>query len=124
MFDLLKIKLFGHQPVAKISDQLLDTLIERDYKSNSATVKTKLNTIHSDNQAGKNRIAAGILKLANKNFDTLDELIKKANTDSRDIFMWAEYPRCSKLGFDDLDDKQMKQIYLEDYIEYSSWLKV
>jgi hypothetical protein len=122
MLDLLKIKLFGHQPVAKISDQLLDTLIERDYKNNAVIVKEKLNTIDSDSQAGKNRIAAGILKLANKNFDALDELIEKANTDSRDIFMWAEYPRCAKLDFDELDDKQMKQVYIEDFNEYSKWL--
>ena len=122
MFDLLKIKLFGHQPIAKISDQLLDTLIERDYKNNAAIVKTKFNTIDSDIQAGKNRIAAGILKLANKKFDALDELIEKANTDSRDIFMWAEYPRCAKLDFDELDDKQMKQIYIDDFNEYSRWL--
>ena len=124
MFDLLKIKLFGHQPVAKISDQLLDTLIERDYKGNADIVKTKLKNINSGNQAGKNRIAAGILKLADKNFDALDELIEKANTDCRDIFMWAEYPRCAKVGFDELDKKQMKQIYLDDFIEFSNWLKV
>ena len=123
MFDLLKIKLFGHQPVAKISDQLLDTLIERDYKSNVAIVKTKLNTIDSDNQAGKNRIAAGILKLADKNLEALDELIEKANEDSRDIMMWAEYPRCAKIGFGELDKKQMKKIYIDDFIEFSNWLK-
>jgi hypothetical protein len=124
MFDLLKIKLFGHQPVAKISDQLLDTLIERDYKSNADIVKTKLQNINSDSQAGKNRIAAGIIKLANKNFDNLDGLIEKANEDSRDIMMWAEYPRCAKVGFDELDKKQMKQVYLDDFIEFSNWLKV
>ena len=123
MFDLLKIKLFGHQPAAKISDQLLDTLIERDFKSNSAVVKTKFKNIDSDSKAGQNRIAASILKLADKNFDALDKLIEKANTDSRDILMWAEYPGCAKLGFDELDDKQMKQIYFDDFIEFSNWLK-
>src|ERR1700690_2141005 len=117
MFDLLKIKLFGQQPVAKISDQLLDTLIERDYKSNAAIVRTKLNNIDSDSQAGKNRIAASVLKLADKNFDALDELIEKANIDSRDILMWAEYPRCAKLGFDELDKKQMKQVYIDNFNE-------
>ena len=122
MFDLLKIKLFGQQPVAKISDQLLDTLIERDYKSNAAIVRTKLNNIDSGSQAGKNRIAASVLKLADKNFDALDELIEKANIDSRDILMWAEYPRGAKLGFDELDKKQMKQVYIDDFIEYSNWL--
>ena len=124
MFDVLKIKLFGHQPVAKISDQLLDTLIERDYKSNAAIVKTKLNTIHSDNQAGKNRIAAAALKLVNNNFDTLDDFIKKANEDGRDILLWAEYPRCVKIGFYELGKKQMKQIYPDHFIAFSNWLKV
>jgi hypothetical protein len=123
MFDLLKLKLFGHQPVAKISDQLLDTLIDRDFKSNAARVRTKLNNINSDSKAGQNRIAAGILKLADKNFDALDELIKKANEDSRDILLRAEYPRCAKLGFDDaVDKKQMRQIYIDDFNEYTSWL--
>ncbi len=120
MFDLLKIKLFGHQPVAKISDQMLDTLIERDYKSNADIVKTKFKNINSDSRTGKNRIAAGVLKLADKNFDNLDGLIEKANKDSRDIMMWAEYPRCAKIGFEELGKKQMKQIYLDDFIEYSN----
>jgi hypothetical protein len=102
---------------------LLDSLIERDFKNKDALVKTKLENIDSDSKAGHNRIAASILKLANKNFDELDKLIEKANTDNRDILMWAEYPRCAKLGFTKLNDKQMKQIYLEDYIELSNWLK-
>ena len=123
MFDLLKIKLFGHQPAAKISDQLLDTLIERDYKSKAPIVKTKFKNIDSNSKAGQNRIAASILKLADKNFDALDKLIEKANSDSRDILMWAEYPRCAKLGFDELDDRQMKKIYLDDFIEFSNWQK-
>ena len=122
MFDLLKIKLFGHQPVAKISDQLLDILIERDYKSKATIVKTKLKNINSDGDTGKNRIAAGVIKLADKNFENLDGLIEKANEDSRDIIMWAEYPRCAKISFDELSKKQMKQIYLDDFIEYSNWL--
>jgi hypothetical protein len=122
MFDILKIKILGHQPIAKISDQLLDTLIERDYSSNANIVRTKLNKINSDSKAGQNRIAAGVLKLADKNFDALDELIEKANIDSRDILMWAEYPRCAKIGFDELDQKQMKQIYIDDFNEYSNWI--
>jgi hypothetical protein len=122
MFDLLKIKLFGQQPVAKISDQLLNALIERDYRSNAEIIKTKLRNINSDSHAGKNRIAADVLKLADKNLDSLDRLIEKANEDCRDIIMSAEYPRCAKIGFGELDKKQMKQIYLDDFTEYSNWL--
>ena len=123
MFELLKIKLFGHQPAAKVSDKLLATLIQREFTSSAAIVRAKLDNIDSDNKTGKNRIAAGILKLADKNFDLLDDLIEKANNDSRDIFMWAEYPRCSEVGFDEVDKKQMKRIYREDFINFSNWLK-
>ena len=123
MFDLLKIKIFGHQPVAKISDKLLDSLIVRDYKSNADIVRTKLKNVYSDSKAGKNRISADILKLAGKDINALDELIEKANKDSRDIMMWAEYPRRAKIGFDELTIKPMKQIYIDDFIEYSNWMK-
>lgn len=123
MFGLLKIKLFGHQPTANVSDQLLACLIERDYKNNADAVKTKLRNIKSDNPAGRNRIAAGILKLAGKNFAELDGLIEKANEDCRDIIMWAEYPRCAKMGFDKLDKPRRKQVYIDDFIEFSNWLK-
>ncbi len=123
MFDLVKIKLFGHQPAAKISGQLLDRLIARDYKTNVELVKAKFENIRSENRAGKNRIAADILKLANKDISALDTLIEKANEDSRDIMMWAEYPRCAKIAFDELDNKSMKQIYIDDFIEYSNWLR-
>jgi len=123
MFDLFKIRLWGHQPIAKISDKLLYSLIERDYKCNSDFVKRKFENINCENQAGKNRIAAGILKLADKNLDAIDGLIEKGNQDSRDIMMWAEYPRCSKISFDGLSQKQMKQIFIDDFIEYTSWLK-
>ena len=123
MLDLLKIKLLGHQPAAKISDRLLDTLIKRDFKNNADSVKTKFRNIDNDNHRAKNRIAADILKLANKNFNALDNLIEKANEDYRDIMLWAEYPRCAKIGFGELGKMQMKQIYIDDFIEYSNWLK-
>jgi hypothetical protein len=66
MFELLKIKLFGHQPSAKISSQLLDKLIARDYKNEADIVKTKFEKINSDSQGGKNRIAADISNLPAK----------------------------------------------------------
>ena len=122
MFDLLKIRIFGQQPAAKISDQLLDSVIEREYKSKTDIVKTMLENIKSESRAGKNRIAADVLKLADKNIEIIDGLIEKANNDSRDIITKAEYPRCAKIGFDELDKKQMKKIYIEDFIEYSNWL--
>ena len=124
MFEIVKIKLFGLQPAAKISAQLLDTLIVRDYKSTADIVKTKLKNINSDSQAGQNRISADILKLADKDINALDELIEKANNDNRDIMMWAEYPRCARIEFGELDKKSIKRIYIDDFIEYSNWLNL
>lgn len=63
MFGLIKIKLFGHQPIPKISDQMIEILIARDYKNNTEIVKTKLKKVNSDNQIGKNRINADIQNL-------------------------------------------------------------
>jgi hypothetical protein len=123
MFELLKIKIFGHQPVAKISDTLLTSIVIRDFKQNADIVRQKLKSVNSDTEKGKNRISANILKLADKDINALDGLIEKANNDSRDIILWAEYPRCSKIGFSELDRKSMKQIYIDDFIEYSDWLK-
>ncbi len=122
MFDLLKIKIFGHQPVAKISDTLLESIIIRDFDHNAAIVRQKLKNVSSDTKKGKNRISVDILKLADKDINALDGHIEKANNDCRDTIMLAEYPRCANIGFDELDKKSMKQIYIDDYIEYSNWL--
>jgi hypothetical protein len=122
VFETLKIKLFGQQPVAKITDNLLDRLIKRDFKHSAEIVSSKLKELTSDSQKGKNRISADILKLANKDINALDELIKKANIDGRDIIAWAEYPRNAKIGFDDLSEDKMKQIYIDDFVDYSNWL--
>ena len=122
MIEELKIKLFGLQFVVNISDHLLHTIIIRDYKSNADIVKTKLKKVNSDSQAGKNRIAADILKLADKDINELDALIIMANDDSRNIMMRAEYPGCAKIGFNKLNKKEIKQIYLDDLIKYSNWL--
>lgn len=108
ILGLLKVKLLGHQPAAKISDQLLNALIAREFRNSTDIVKTKLNNIDSDRAAGKNRIAEGILKLADENLVLLDEL-KSANRNYRDILMWAEYLRNAKLGFEELDKIEMKQ---------------
>ncbi len=122
MLETLKIKLFGQQPAAKISDQLLDKIINRDFGVLADKVRQKLSVVVSDSNSGKNRISAAILKLSNKDINSIDYYISIAHNDPRDVFMQAEYPRCSKLGFDDMDEQDMKQIYLDDWNEYSSWL--
>ena len=122
MLEKLKIKIWGTQPVAKVTNKQLDRLIARDFSQHIDVVKNKLNKVESDTLNGKNRISAAIIKLSNKDLKSLDLYIDIANADSRDVLSQAEYPRCSKLGFDDIDNKEMKRINLDDWKEYSKWL--
>ncbi|MEO8174355.1 MAG: hypothetical protein ABI581_14770 [Sediminibacterium sp.] len=53
------------QPIAEISESLLERIITLDYGADSHKVKEKLSKIQSDSEAGKRRIWAAILKIAN-----------------------------------------------------------
>jgi hypothetical protein len=48
----------------------------------------------------------------------LEHIFDKANADSRDVLSKAEYPRCSKLGFKDIDNNEI----LNERGEYSKCL--
>ena len=116
----LKLKK-GEQPIARISDAELEILISRDFANNSTFVTKKLNKIESDSKSGKNRISASVLKIANRDLNKIDLLIEKANKDFRDIICEAEYPRIYKYGFDEPDQEQLKEDYLNDWKEYLEW---
>ncbi len=122
MFEELRIKYLGIQPVAKVTTNQLERLISREFPKNIDEVTLKFYKVKGDNPNGINRISAAIVKLANKDLSSLDYYIGIANVDSRDVLSQAEYPRCSKLGFDDFNSKEMKRIYLDDWLEYSKWL--
>jgi uncharacterized protein YgbK (DUF1537 family) len=122
MFETIRIKIFGKQPAAKVTDRKLERLIQREFGHRISEVRQKLQRVTSDTNNGKNRISAAILKLANKDFNVLDHYIAMNNSDFRDVISQAEYPRCSKLDFGEMEERNMKHIYLEDWIEYSNWL--
>jgi hypothetical protein len=122
MFEVLRIRIFGTQPAAKISDKILDRLIRRDIGDHADNVKLKLSQIANDTHNGKNRISAAIIKLSNRDFKAIDYYIEMSKNDFRDLISQAEYPRCSKLGFGEMDDQNMKRIYLNDWIDYSKWI--
>ncbi len=122
MFEVLKINIWGTQPVARVSDKQLEKLIRREFPDNINQVKTRLGKVKIDPASGKNRISAAIIKLANKDVKSLDHYIDVANSDFRDVLSQAEYPRCSKLGFGKSRSNDMKRIYMNDWKEYSKWL--
>ncbi|WP_395047709.1 hypothetical protein [Flavobacterium sp.] len=122
MFETLKIKLLGIQPVPKITYRTLDRIIDRDFGDSSQEVKVKLRQVISATESGKNRISAAILKLSNRNPEILDNYIEISKIDFRDVISQAEYPRCLKLGFGNLISSEIKKNYLEDWKDYSKWL--
>lgn len=125
MFERLRIKLFGYQPAAKISDKMLDKIIVRDYNNDIDKVKNKLDSIKSDNIYGKNRFSAAILKLSNGDINQIDNYIRICNNDYRDVVSKAEYPRISKfdfIDFDKIDSRQLKDYYLKDWTDYINWI--
>ena len=122
MLETLRIKLFGTQPVAKISDARLERLIQREFGNQADLVSRKLNQVVSETNAGKNRISAAIVKLSDKDINAIDHLIEQSKIDFRDLISQAEYPKCSELDFTDMDEQNMKIIYLDDWTEYLKWL--
>ena len=116
MFEILRIKLFGTEPAAKITDRKLEQLIHRDFGKHEDEVKQKLEHLN-------NRIAAAILKLSNKDINSMDHFIEVSNDDYRDVLSSAEYPRYGNMIFGQLNKKDRKRIILEDWQEYSEWLK-
>jgi hypothetical protein len=122
MFETLKIKLFGIQPVPKITESILKKIIERDFKSNSTEVKSRIEKVESETESGKKRISLAILKLANGNLEDVKKYIEVSNIDFRDLISQAEYPRCSELGFEAMENPEIRKVYLEDWEEYTKWL--
>jgi septum formation topological specificity factor MinE len=122
MLETLRIKIFGHQPVAKVSDELLDKVINREYGNQADIVRQKLELVISDSGDGKNRISAAIIRLANKDINVIDHYVSVANNDYRDVLSQAEYPRCSKISFQKMGEQDIKSTYIDDWKEYSNWL--
>ncbi len=122
MFEVLRIRIFGTQPAAKVTDKTLVRLIQREFGEQADNVKLKLRQITSDTHNGKNRISAAIIKLSNKDLKAIDYYIEMCKNDFRDLISQAEYPRCSKLGFNEMEEQNMKRIYLNDWIDYSNWI--
>lgn len=123
MFETLRIKVFGTQPAATVTDKILEQIIQRDFGNCANEVKQKLKQITSDTHEGKNRISAAIIKLSNKDINVIDHYIDMTKNDFRDVISRAEYPRCFKLDFGQAEKKlNIKQVYLSDWNEYSNWL--
>lgn len=111
----------NNQPI-QISSELLEQLIKREFGERYIEVTEQLKQVNSDNESGRRRISAAILKLANKRQGHLERLIQRANSDFRDIIAEAEYPRVFEAGFGELTDEEERDANEADWNEYQNWL--
>jgi transposase len=106
----------------KISSELLELLINREFADRSTEVPEQLKQVKSDSESGRRRISAAILKLANRSRERLEQLIQRANSDFRDIIAQAEYPRVFEAGFGELTEGEERKANEADWKEYQNWL--
>ncbi|MEQ8522651.1 MAG: hypothetical protein RIB86_18535 [Imperialibacter sp.] len=93
---------------ARISPELFEHLIRREFGGLSNEVTDLLQLVNSDSESGKRRIGTAILKLANKNVSRLEQLIKRANSDFWEIVAEAEYPRAFEAGLTEQEKQYLK----------------
>jgi len=112
------------QKIPSISDSDVKRIVKRDFpQSEFIEIKDILKTYKSENEKGKNRIYASILKLSNGNVELVKKYIEKANTDYRDVIALSEYPNYSEHAFEDeLSVKKKKQLINDDWTQYEAWL--
>lgn len=115
------------QPVAKISLQEIERIINRDFSQyDSCEVFEVLDQYSSDSGKLNYRVWAGALKLSDGNLEDLKKNIDIAKSDFRDILANAEYPKYSeKVGFDEdsFTEEEIDSIIKEDWNQYQNWLK-
>jgi predicted transcriptional regulator len=111
--------------IPKVSDSDIERIIERDYKDYGSEYVLKiLNKYKTSTEAGKNRIFADILKLANGKIELIQGLIERANLDYRDVISEAEYPNYLKYAFtDDLSEEDEEKIINMDWQQYVDWFE-
>jgi len=116
-----------NQPVAKISFQDIERIIDRDYTLHKKSkVFAVLNQYSSDSKKLDFRVWAGALKISEGDLGKLEKNIEKANSDFRDILAFAEYPKYSdQVGFDtdEFTEAELDSIIEEDWKQYQQWLK-
>lgn len=112
-----------HQ-IPRFSEGQIDLIIDREFPADAHQVKSKFSRLKHYGLSIDRTIAA-ILKLADRDFDKIDGLIKGANTDPRDIISFAEYPRSNKYSWselNELDEQEREKIRKDDWTEYNEWL--
>ncbi|MDP3259201.1 MAG: hypothetical protein Q8M34_01255 [Thermodesulfovibrionales bacterium] len=112
------------QPYAKVTLEDIERIVKRDYPyADSVKIFEILNKYTIGE---KYRVWAAALKLSDKDITKLEEHIKIAIHDYRDVIAYAEYPEYSrKVGFnsDKITKEEIAEIYNRDWTQYKKWLQ-
>jgi hypothetical protein len=107
----------------RVTDADVRAIVERDFPSSQrTTVYERLLTCgtephHRDND----RVRMAVLKLSGGDLNKLEETLRTALLDYRDVLAWAEEPRFCRAGFS-LSDEARQRLQQEDRAEYEAWL--
>lgn len=83
----------------------------------------------ADGEQEIERVRLALIKLSGGALDELATVTAAAQTDYRDVLLWAEYPEESRaelarrLDLNDAERQQLKAIRARDRKQYEDWLK-
>jgi len=108
-------------PVVEYDD--IQRIIKRDFPNKDLNlVEDILEMYRTENDKGRNRVFASILKLSNGDTKLAKTYVQKANYDYRDVIAKAEYPNYSAHAFDEDLPVELKQKLIEsDWMQYQAW---
>jgi hypothetical protein len=111
------------QHIARFEDGEIDFLIEREFPEKAQEVRNKFSGL-KEFWINSTRTKAAILKLSEGNFEKVKELIKKANTDPRDVIGYAEYPSSMKMDWTEqskMTEEERQEMDNKDWEQYQEW---
>jgi hypothetical protein len=110
------------QQVPKVTRKHIERIVRRDFPADQfSEVMAALDEYGKESYEREiDRVRLDILKLANGKMDGLQQAIKSAKSDYRDVISWAEYPNC-RWDTHNLTAEEKKQIYSKDWRAYLAW---
>ena len=115
-------KTFVNQQVPKVTRKHVERIVRRDFPAEQfSEVMAALDEYGKESYEREiERVRLDILKLANGKMDSLQQAIKSAKSDYRDVIFMAEYPS-SRWDTFKLPAEEKKQIYSKDWQQYLAW---
>jgi hypothetical protein len=112
-------------PVPRVTEEDVLRVIRRDFPSEAPEgVLEALSEYAWDREP--HRVHLAILKLSAGSLEKVQENVRVANTDYRDVLAAAEYPRFMEVGFTGVErmtETEVEEMQAADWRDYQAWLK-